>query len=72
MNANNNRLDAQRFPDFLELEWEEGCLSFPKTERAVRTASSEQVRRRIHPGSSQAWKVYKHHLAAFAARFEQG
>ncbi|TYB83465.1 tetratricopeptide repeat-containing sulfotransferase family protein [Maritimibacter fusiformis] len=41
------------------LEWEDACLDFHKVERAVHTSSSEQVRRRMYTGSSQAWRKYE-------------
>jgi Sulfotransferase family len=38
---------VRRVLDFLGLPFEEACLNFHQTERAVRTASSEQVRQPI-------------------------
>jgi len=43
----------------LSLEWEEQCLEFHKSKRAVRTASNLQVRQEIYTGSSQQWKPYE-------------
>ena len=37
-------------------------MNFHETERAVRTASSEQVRQPIYSGSVQTWKRYGEHL----------
>lgn len=45
------------------LEFEESCLSFYKTERAVRTASSEQVRQPIYRDATDEWRRYEAHLA---------
>ena len=44
------------------LEWNDACLSFYKTSRSVRTASTEQVRRPIYKDSVQLWKKYEKHL----------
>lgn len=44
--------------DFLGLPFERACLDFHKTERAVRTASSEQVRRPINRSGQGAWLPY--------------
>ncbi|MDG2005432.1 MAG: sulfotransferase, partial [Novosphingobium sp.] len=54
-------LEAQlaRMLDFLGLPFEEGCLDFHRTERAVRTASSEQVRRPINREGVGSWKPYE-------------
>lgn len=41
------------------LPFEEACLAFHKTERAVRTASSEQVRRPIFREGTGAWKPFE-------------
>ena len=37
-------------------------LEFYKTERAVRTASSEQVRRPIYREATEEWRAYEPHL----------
>ena len=48
--------------DFCDLPFEQGCVDFHQTERAVRTASSEQVRQPIYSGSVQTWKRFEVHL----------
>ena len=40
------------------LAFEPGCLSFHETDRAVRTASSEQVRQPIFRDGTEAWKPF--------------
>ena len=40
------------------LTFEPACLAFHETERAVRTASSEQVRRPINRDGVDAWRPY--------------
>ncbi len=57
-------LEAQvlRILSFCGLDFEEGCVHFYETKRAVRTASSEQVRQPIYKGSVQTWKRYGKHL----------
>lgn len=44
--------------DHLGLPFEEGCLSFWENRRAVRTASSEQVRRPIYTDAVDHWKLF--------------
>ena len=39
--------EIRRVLDYCGLDWEDACLNFHQTKRAVRTASSEQVRRRV-------------------------
>ncbi|MEJ2458541.1 MAG: sulfotransferase, partial [Novosphingobium sp.] len=50
---------VRRMLDYLELPFEEACLDFHKTERAVRTASSEQVRRPINTSGVAQWKPFE-------------
>jgi len=45
--------------DFCGLEFEPGCIEFHKTERSVRTASSEQVRQPIYRESLDQWKRFE-------------
>ncbi|HEY6661494.1 MAG TPA: sulfotransferase [Sphingomicrobium sp.] len=49
------------------LEFEPACLEFHKTERAVRTASSEQVRQPIYRDATDEWRPYEAHLGALKA-----
>ena len=49
------------------LAFESACLEFYKTERAVRTASSEQVRQPIYRDSTDEWRPYEAHLAPLKA-----
>jgi hypothetical protein len=53
---------ARRMLAHCALEWEDDCLRFHETARAVRTASSEQVRRPIYRDSVGAWRHYERHL----------
>ncbi len=50
---------VRRILDFCGLPFEAGCLEFHRTERSVRTASSEQVRRPIFRESLEQWKHYE-------------
>jgi hypothetical protein len=44
---------------FLDLQWDERCLDFHKTERQVVTASTWQVRQKIYKGSVARWRNYE-------------
>ena len=50
--------------DYCGLEFEPACLEFYRTERAVRTASSEQVRQPIYREATEEWRAYEPHLGA--------
>ena len=53
---------VRRILDFCGLPFEDACLRFHETDRAVKTASSEQVRRPIYASSVDLWRNYEHHL----------
>jgi len=48
--------------DHCALPWEDACLSFHETQRAVRTPSRWQVRQPIYKGSMQRWRNYENQL----------
>jgi tetratricopeptide (TPR) repeat protein len=58
---------TRRMLDFLGLPFEEACLDFHKTRRAVRTASSEQVRQPINRRGQGAWKPFEPWLGELKA-----
>ena len=48
--------------DYCGLPWDERCLAFHETERTVRTASVNQVRRRLYRSSIGRWRHFEAHL----------
>lgn len=54
--------ETRKLLEYCELDWQDECLDFHKNNRPVRTASSEQVRRKMYRGSSDAWRLYEPHL----------
>lgn len=53
---------ARRIIDYLGLPWDDRCLHFHETERAVRTASAAQVRKPVYTTSVNRWRRYEAHL----------
>ena len=53
--------------DFCGLPFEESCLNFHETERAVRTPSSEQVRQPIFTSSLDQWSRFEPYLGTLKA-----
>ena len=51
-----------RMLEFIEIPFEEECISFYKTERLVRTPSSEQVRKPVNKDGMERWKPYAKYL----------
>ncbi len=53
---------VRRMLDFCGLPFEQSCLEFYKTERSVRTPSSEQVRQPIYKSGLAHWRNFEAHL----------
>jgi hypothetical protein len=54
--------ETRKLIKHLGLTWEDACLSPHKNKRSVRTASQQQVRKKIYKGSSDAWRKYEPYL----------
>jgi hypothetical protein len=50
---------VRRLLDYCELQFEPACVEFHKTERSVRTPSSEQVRQPIYREGLEQWRNYE-------------
>jgi tetratricopeptide (TPR) repeat protein len=59
--------NVRRMLDFVGLDFEPACLEFYKTERSVRTASSEQVRQPISKEGLDRWRNFEPYLAPLKA-----
>lgn len=53
---------VRRLLDYCGLPFDGACLRFYETQRAVRTASSEQVRQPIYNAAVEQWRHYLPHL----------
>ena len=53
---------VRRILEHCGLPFEERCLRFHETRRAVKTASSEQVRQPIYTGALGMWRNYQPHI----------
>ena len=58
--------NVRRILEFCDLPFEQGCIEFYKTDRSVRTASSEQVRQPIFREGLDQWKNYEPQLKPLA------
>jgi tetratricopeptide (TPR) repeat protein len=63
----NQEEETRKLLAYCDLEWEEQCLDFHKTKRAVRTTSANQVRKKMYQGSSESWRQYAGHLLPLMA-----
>jgi hypothetical protein len=54
--------EARAIAEYCGLSWEESMLEFHRNTRAVKTASSEQVRQPIYRSSVSLWRRYEGQL----------
>ncbi|HLY51737.1 MAG TPA: sulfotransferase, partial [Steroidobacteraceae bacterium] len=59
--------NVRRLLDFCGLPFEPACIEFHKTERSVRTASSEQVRQPLYREGLDQWRHYEPWLGPLCA-----
>jgi len=60
--VSNPEASVRKVLDYCGLPFDPKCLEFHKTERRVRTASSQQVREQLHARSIGRWRNYEKHL----------
>ena len=60
--VNDTEAEVRALLEHCGLEFEPACLEFYKTERAVRTPSSEQVRQPIYRDATAEWQRYEEFL----------
>ena len=59
--------EIRRLLGYCELQFEEQCLRFYETERAIRTPSAEQVRKPVYKEGLDHWRNYEEHLGPLKA-----
>ena len=55
----NQESETRQLIDYLDLNWDEKCLSPQNNKRNVATASNVQIRKKVYRGSSEQWKKYQ-------------
>jgi len=63
--------NVRRLLEFCGLDFEPACLEFHKTERSVRTASSEQVRQPIFKEGLDQWRNFEPWLGTLKEALDQ-
>lgn len=58
----NQEQRSRELISFCELPWDESCLAFHKSDRAIQTASHWQVRQPMYKSSSARWKNYEPYI----------
>lgn len=54
---------VHRMLDFCSLPFEQSCIDFYKTNRNIKTPSSEQVRQPIYKSSTEQWRHFEQYLS---------
>ena len=55
----NQESETRQLIDYLDLDWDEKCLSPQNNTKSVTTASNVQIRKKVYRGSSEQWKKYQ-------------
>tara|TARA_B100000029_G_scaffold495726_1_gene561053 strand:- start:58 stop:1995 length:1938 start_codon:yes stop_codon:yes gene_type:complete len=58
----NQEKETKELIQYLDLEWQDACLSPQDNNRNVNTASNMQVRKKVYQGSSEQWRKYEKFL----------
>jgi hypothetical protein len=61
---------VRRILDFCGLPFESACLEYYKTERSIRTPSSEQVRQPIYKSGVDQWRNFEAYLDPLKSALE--
>lgn len=69
--VNNTEAEIRRMLDYCGLPFEQACLDFHKTKRAVKTPSAEQVRQPIYTSGLKQWQHYEAYLADLKQHFQK-
>lgn len=54
--------ETRKLIDYCGIGWDDACLSPHKNKRAIKTASQQQIRKKIYTGSSEEWRKYEPYL----------
>lgn len=65
----NQAVETEKLLSYLDIEMETKCLKPHENARSVRTASQQQVRRKVYQGSSKQWLKFKPFLDGAFDRF---
>jgi tetratricopeptide (TPR) repeat protein len=60
--VNNQEEETRKLIDFCGLEWDDACMQFHKSKRAVLTPSNWQVRQPMYTRSAERWRRYENQL----------
>ena len=61
---------TRKMLEFLDLEWDDKCLDFHKSDRFVPTSSYDQVTEKIYTRSMARWEKYKDYIGPLLDKLE--
>ena len=64
----NTKNEVNKILEFCNLSWEDDCLEFYKTKRAIKTVSSAQARKPIYKSSHQSYRNYEKFLKEYLSK----
>ena len=67
----NTQSEVERLLAFCNLPWEDKCLEFYKTSRAIKTVSSAQARMPIYKSSIKSFENYENYLKDYFSKLEK-
>ena len=59
--------EVEKLLDFVGVSFEKNCLDFYKTDRSIRTPSSEQVRQPLYKNALEQWRNFEPFLGTLQA-----
>ncbi len=66
----NTKKEVKKILEFCNLPWEDNCLEFYKTKRAIKTVSSAQARKPIYKSSIKSYKNYEKFLKEYLSKLQ--
>ena len=67
----NTKNEVKKILKFCDLPWENNCLEFYKTKRAIKTVSSAQARKPIYKTSMKSYQNYEKFLKEYLDKLDQ-
>jgi tetratricopeptide (TPR) repeat protein len=67
---NDTESEVKNLLEFLELPWDDACLTHHKTKRTIATASHWQAKQPIYKSSLNSWKNYEKHIGELKKALE--
>ena len=54
--------ETRKLIQYLGLTWQNVCLTPESNKRSIRTASNQQIRKKVYQGSSEEWRKFEPYI----------